>query len=183
MKIHATDFPGLYTVVPEFLEDERGFFAVVANGQLPKGGRYFIQMNIAFNKLRGTLRGMHMQDDPNAQAKLVRCVRGSINDVVVDIRPQSPKFCEAYSAFLTEDNRESLYVPPGFLHGYVTLEDNTEVQYQVTAPYAPESAVGFRWNDLKFRMSGSSYPGITWMVDPVVVSERDQSYPDFNLKP
>jgi dTDP-4-dehydrorhamnose 3,5-epimerase len=182
MKINRTRMAGLFTVVPDFIADERGFFAVIGNDELPRGEvvddpspckaaqpRRWVQTSVSFNKVAGTLRGLHFQTEPNEQAKLIRCTRGSIQDVVVDFRPLSPTYKEWYAAVLTEDNRESLYVPTGFLHGYLTLEDNTEVEYSVSAPYDPGCAGGFRWDDPAF--------GIRWMIDPVVMSDVDANWP------
>jgi dTDP-4-dehydrorhamnose 3,5-epimerase len=160
----------LYAVTPTTFQDERGLLSVVAN-EAVLGGKPWVQVNSAFNAKRATLRGLHFQTPPFEQTKLVRCVRGAIQDVAVDFRPQSPTYKQWYAGFLTEDNRESLLIPPGFLHGYVTLEDNTEVEYMVDAPYDAGSCGGFRWNDPAFN--------VKWMVEPVVMSDKDASYPEF----
>lgn len=137
------------------------------------GPKRFVQTNLSYNFKRGTIRGLHFQDEPHPQGKLVRCVRGAIHDVAVDIRPLSPTFKQYFGAYLTEHNRESVYVPAGFAHGYVTLDDDTEVEYQVTDTWHPECEGGFRWDDKAFN--------IAWMTDAVVVSEKDFNWPNFNL--
>jgi dTDP-4-dehydrorhamnose 3,5-epimerase len=165
-----TYIEGLLAVTPKIFHDERGLFSVVTDEELMKL-RPWIQTNSASNRLRGTLRGLHFQTPPFEQTKLVRCVRGAIQDIAVDFRPKSPTYKQWYAAFLTEANHESLLIPPGFLHGYITLEDDTEVEYMVDAPYDAGSCGGFRWNDPAFC--------IKWMVEPVVMSEADKNYPDF----
>jgi dTDP-4-dehydrorhamnose 3,5-epimerase len=130
-----------------------------------------VQCNISFNKRKGTLRGMHYQDAPLEEAKLVRCTRGAIFDAIIDLRPNSATFKRHVSVVLSAENRRGLYVPEGFAHGFQTLEDNTEVFYQMSQFYAPECARGVRWNDPAF--------GIEWPADKRIIIERDQSYPDF----
>jgi dTDP-4-dehydrorhamnose 3,5-epimerase len=121
--------------------------------------------------MKGTLRGMHFQSPPHEEAKLIRCTRGAIYDAIVDLRPDSATFKQYFSAVLSAENGKMLYVPQGFAHGFQTLEDNTEVFYQMSQFYAPEHARGFRWNDPAF--------GIDWPADERTILERDQSYPDF----
>jgi dTDP-4-dehydrorhamnose 3,5-epimerase len=120
------------------------------------------------------MRGMHYQVKPFEEAKLIRCTMGSIYDVIVDIRPNSPSFKQYLGISLTPGNYKMLYVPEGFAHGFLTLEDNTEVFYQMSEFYAPDHARGFRWNDPVF--------GIEWPEDVQVISNRDRDYPDFNVK-
>jgi dTDP-4-dehydrorhamnose 3,5-epimerase len=169
-----TKLSGAYVVDIERMEDERGFFArswcrneFVAHGLNPQ----LVQCNISFNAAKGTLRGMHYQEKPCEEEKLIRCTMGAIYDVIIDLRPDSPGFKKYYSIVLTPDNRKMLYVPKGFAHGFLTLEDNTEVFYQMTEYYAPGHARGVRWNDPQF--------GIKWPSDVRVIADRDRNYPDF----
>lgn len=169
-----TKLNGAFIVEPELLKDERGFFArtwckreFYSQGLNPN----LLQCNVSFNKHRGTLRGMHYQAAPHEEAKLVRCTIGSINDVIIDLRPESPTFKAWFSVELTAENRKMIYIPEGFGHGFITLQDNTEVFYQMSEFYAPECARGIRWNDPAF--------GIDWPEDVKVISERDNQYPDF----
>jgi dTDP-4-dehydrorhamnose 3,5-epimerase len=169
-----TDLAGAYTVDPEPLEDERGFFARVWCAQeFAEHGlsTAVSQSSLAYNRAEGTLRGMHWQVDPFAETKLVRCVRGSVYDVIVDLRPGSATFARWTAVTLTAESRRALYVPEGFAHGYLTLEPDSEVWYQMSAPHEREAARGFRWNDPRFR--------IEWPREPAVVSERDRVWPDF----
>ncbi len=169
-----TRLPGAWTVEPERLEDERGFFArtwcgreVAARGLNPT----LVQCSISFNRRRGTLRGMHYQARPYAEAKLVRCTRGAVYDVIVDLRSGSSTFRQWLAVELTADNRRMLYVPEGMAHGFQTLEDETEVFYQVSEFYRPGYARGVRWDDPAF--------GIRWPEDERTISVRDRQYPDF----
>lgn len=155
-------------------EDERGFFArswcrreFEARGLSSN----LAQCNISFNPHGGTLRGMHFQVKPHEEAKLVRCTRGSLFDAIVDLRPDSPTYKKHLGVVLTADNRRMLYVPEGFAHGFLTLEDATEVFYQISEYYAPASQRGVRWNDPAF--------AIVWPAEAKLISERDRSYPDF----
>jgi dTDP-4-dehydrorhamnose 3,5-epimerase len=161
-------------IEPELLEDERGFFARTwcptefqEHGLNPR----LVQCSISFNRKRGTLRGMHYQLAPSEEAKLVRCTAGSLWDVIIDLRPHSPTFRQWNSVELTARNHRLLYVPEGFAHGYLTLEDDTEVVYQISEFYAPQWARGVRWNDSAF--------GIRWPEEVRMISARDQSFPDF----
>ena len=169
-----TSLKGAFLIEPERLEDERGFFARTwcqrefeAHGLNSR----LVQCNISFNKKMGTLRGMHYQVAPYEEARLVRCTQGAIYDVIIDLRPESSTFKQYIAAVLTAQNRTMLYVPEGFAHGFLTLEDNTEVFYQMSEFYAPEYARGVRWNDPAF--------GIQWPAEVQVISDRDQNYPDF----
>ena len=156
--------------------DERGFFArtfcakeFAAAGLLAN----MVQASISYNARLGTVRGMHFQWPPSREGKLVRCLRGSILDVMLDLRPESPSYLRHVSVELDESNRDAVYIPPGIAHGFQTLSDSTEVMYQMTDFFAPELAAGVRWNDPIF--------GINWpMADPIVISARDASYPDFD---
>jgi dTDP-4-dehydrorhamnose 3,5-epimerase len=171
-----TKLRGAYIIDIKKLEDERGFFArswcqkeFETHGLNPR----LVQCNISFNKKRGTLRGMHYQAPPREEAKLVRCTMGSICDVIIDLRSESRTFKQHLSALLSSSNRKMLYIPEGFAHGFLTLEDDTEVFYQMSEFYASEYAKGFRWNDPAF--------GIQWPMDIQVISERDETYPVFGL--
>jgi dTDP-4-dehydrorhamnose 3,5-epimerase len=130
------------------------------------------QCNISFNAASGTLRGLHYQAPPYQEAKLVRCTKGSVFDVIVDLRRDSLTFCRYVAVVLTAGNRKSLYVPEQVAHGFYTLEEATEVFYQISEVYASEYARGVRWNDPAF--------AIKWPDAPRVISERDRSYPDWN---
>jgi dTDP-4-dehydrorhamnose 3,5-epimerase len=129
------------------------------------------QCSISFNKKRGTLRGMHYQIAPFEETKLVRCTQGSLYDVIIDLRPWSPTFKQNLCVVLSSENRKMLYVPKGFAHGFQTLEDSTEVFYQISEFYSAEHARGVRWNDPAF--------GIRWPDAPRIILERDQNYRDF----
>lgn len=173
----ATKLPGAFIIEPEQFADERGFFARVWSEQefnaLGVESR-FIEGNLSFNREAGTLRGMHYQAAPYGQAKLVRCTRGSVYDVGVDLREDSETFKQWMGVELSAENRLMLYLPGQFAHGYLTLEDDTEVHYQVTGVYSLESARGFRWDDPAF--------GIQWPpLDALKINKRDREYPDFKL--
>lgn len=172
-----TKLAGAYIVEPEMFEDERGFFARVWSEKeltaLGVEGR-FLEGNISFNKEAGTLRGLHYQAAPDAQAKLVRCTRGSIFDVGVDLREDSETFRQWVGVELSAENRLMLYLPGDFAHAYLSLEDATEVHYQVTGSYSPESARGYRWDDPAF--------GIQWpQVAALKINQRDRNYPSFKI--
>lgn len=174
MIFHEAGLKGAYVIDLQRLEDERGFFArswcqreFAEHGLNPR----VVQCNLSFNAAKGTLRGMHYQAKPWEEAKLIRCTKGAIHDVIVDIRPDSPTFRRYFAVQLTADNRRLLYVPEGFAHGFLTLEKDTEVFYQMSEFYAPEHARGFRWNDPAF--------GIEWPEAVNILSPRDGSYPDF----
>ena len=165
---------GAYLVEPEELKDERGFFARTwcrrefeSYGLNPQ----VAQCSISFNTKKGTLRGLHFQTQPYEEAKLVRCTRGAIYDVIVDVRPHSPTLTQHVGVILSSENRKMLYIPEGCAHGFLTLDDNTEVAYQITEFYAPDYARGYRWNDPAFN--------IAWPIEVRVISDRDRNYPDF----
>lgn len=169
-----TKLKGAFIIDPEFLEDERGFFARTfcreefeAHGLNPN----LVQCSISFNGRKGTLRGMHYQTKPHEEAKLVRCTMGAIYDVIIDLRPNSPTFKKWISIELSAEKRNMLYVPEGFAHGFQTLRNGTEVFYQMTKYYHPECAAGVRWNDPVFN--------VEWPSQQPVVSDRDLSFPPF----
>lgn len=174
MIFRETDLPGAYVIDLDRHADERGFFARAwcrrefeARGLNPR----LVQCNISYNAERGTLRGMHYQAPPHEEAKLVRCTRGRIYDVIVDLRRDSPAFTRHVGIELNDRNRTMLYVPEGVAHGFLTLEDDTEVFYQMSTFYAPEAARGVRWNDPAF--------AIDWPAPVRQVKARDANYPDF----
>jgi dTDP-4-dehydrorhamnose 3,5-epimerase len=167
-----TRLEGAYLIKPERVEDERGFFARTfcqrefgAHGLNP----HIVQCSISFNKRRGTLRGMHYQSAPHQEAKLVRCARGAIYDVIVDVRPFSATYRQWVAAELTAENRCMYFVPEGVAHGFQTLVDDTEVFYQMTEFYFPECARGVRWDD----------PGLAihWPQPPTSIAPRDLAFP------
>ncbi len=174
MKFAKTSIPGIFIVSLELLEDDRGFFArSFCRKEFSEHGLNpdVAQCSVSFNRTRGTLRGMHFQKAPHEESKLIRCTMGSIYDVLVDVRPTSSTFKQWIAMELSGANRTMLFVPPGVAHGFLTLEDNSEVFYQMSEFYVPEASGGFRWNDPAF--------GIRWPEPPRVVSPRDQQYPDF----
>jgi dTDP-4-dehydrorhamnose 3,5-epimerase len=169
-----TAIPDVWIVEIEPHQDDRGFFARTwCEREAASRGIAFgtVQCNISFNRRRGTLRGMHYQAAPSAEQKLVRCTRGSLVDVAVDIRRSSPTFGRYVSVELSAENRRTLYIPKGCAHGFLTLEDETEVFYQMSAYHTPDAGRGFRWNDPEFR--------IQWPIEIAVIAERDRGYPDF----
>jgi len=169
-----TPLSGAYVLDPERLADERGFFARIfepsefeARGLNPN----VAQSSLSFNPRKGTMRGMHFQRPPFAEAKLVRCTRGAVHDVIIDLRRDSKTFLGHLGVILDAESRRMLYVPEGFAHGFLTLTDDAEVTYQISARYSPEHASGVRWNDPAF--------GIQWPGPVVLVNERDRTYPDY----
>jgi len=174
MIFRETKLPGAFVVDLERREDERGFFVLSwSQGAFADRGLdpRLLETNISFNRRQGTLRGMHFQIAPHAQAKLVRCTAGAIYDVIIDLRPESVTFKQWVAIELTAANYLQLYIPEGFAHGFQTLVDNTEVFYQMSTPYVPESARGVRWNDHAF--------AIDWPPDERIINARDRAYPDF----
>jgi len=166
--------PGAWIMDVEPIHDRRGFFAMTwLPDELRERGMdpALAQCNLAFNHKRGTLRGMHLQSDPHAQIKIVRATRGALLDVIVDLRPDSPTFKSSDAVELSADNRRMLYIPAGIAHGYITLADDTEVYYHASSLWAPGAERGVRWNDPAF--------AIEWPLQPVVISEKDASWPDF----
>lgn len=174
MKFIPTALAGAYAIEVDRLEDERGFFArTFCRDEFTDKGltASFPQCSISFNTRKGTLRGMHFQERPHDEAKLVRCTRGAIYDVILDMRRDSPTF-HTWACFeLTAENRQMVYVPQGFAHGFQTLEDNCEVFYQISEMYRPEAVRGVRWNDPTF--------AIKWPISVPFVSRRDANHADF----
>ena len=174
MTFVETKIAGVFEIRPEFVHDERGFFGrswcqkeFASHGLNPR----LVQCNISGNLRKGTLRGMHYQVAPFAETKLVRCTRGSIFDVALDLRPDSRTYKDWTAAVLTAGNHHMLSIPEGCAHGFLTLEDDCEVFYQMSEFYHPETARGVRWDDPAF--------GIAWPGKAEVISARDASYPDF----
>ncbi len=161
-------------IVAENIADERGFFArTFCRREFQEHGLVsnIAQCSISSNRRGGTLRGMHYQIIPCAEEKLVRCTKGAVYDVTIDLRPDSPMYCRWFGLELTAANRIMLYVPQGVAHGFLTLVDETEIFYQISQFYSPEHQRGVRWNDPRFK--------IKWPMIPQVISDRDAGYPDF----
>lgn len=176
MIFSETKIKGVYIIEPELLLDERGFFArSFCKEEFQKNGLEtdIVQCNISYNKKKGTLRGMHYQAAPFEEAKIVSCTKGSIYDVVVDLRRDSPTYRNWYAKELSTDSYQMLYIPKGCAHGFQTLEDNCNVYYQIGEYYHPEYARGIRWNDPVI--------GIVWPIPAGNISEKDQNYVDFGL--
>jgi dTDP-4-dehydrorhamnose 3,5-epimerase len=174
MIFRETPLAGAWVLEPERFEDERGFFARTycrrefeARGLDPS----VAQCSVSYNHRRGTLRGLHLQTAPHEEVKLVRVTRGAIWDVIVDLRPGSSTFQQHFSIVLSAEARNELYIPKGMAHGFQTLEDATEVFYQISEFYAPESARGYRWDDPAF--------AIPWPEPVTVISEKDRNLPLF----
>jgi dTDP-4-dehydrorhamnose 3,5-epimerase len=176
MRFTALTIPGAYIVEPEPAADERGWFArtwcaeeFAARGLCSR----LAQVSASFNLRTGTLRGMHYQRAPHEETKLVRCVRGAIYDVLIDLRRDSPTYRNWIAEELNEENRRQLYIPPGVAHGFQTLRASSEVLYVISEPHAPSAAAGVRWNDPAF--------GIAWPAEPTAISARDAQFADFEL--
>ena len=173
MKLVRLGIPGALLVEIEPLADDRGFFARTSCArEFAAAGleSRFLQTSLSFNPRRGTLRGLHYQAEPHAEAKLVRCVRGTIYDLLVDLRPESHIYRQHLAVELSADRRNAVYIPPGVAHGFLTLTDDCEVHYAMSEFFVPEAARGVRWNDPAF--------GIV-LPEPVrLISERDAGYPD-----
>jgi len=176
MTFRELELPGAFLIELDRIEDERGFFArTFCRDEFAEHGlaTEIVQANTAFNRRKGTLRGMHFQAAPHEEAKLVRCTRGAVYDVIVDLRRDSPTFTRWVSVELTVENDTMLYVPEGFAHGYQTLEDETETSYLMSQRYEPSSGRGVRWDDPAF--------GIEWPDEgDRTMNERDRTWPDFS---
>ncbi|MBO0350581.1 dTDP-4-dehydrorhamnose 3,5-epimerase [Phormidium pseudopriestleyi FRX01] len=177
MIFRETKLEGAWIIEPERLTDERGFFARTwCQREFEERGLHsgLVQCNTSFNSLSGTLRGMHYQIHPHGETKLVRCTQGAIYDVIIDMRPTSPTFTQWIGVELTAENHRMLYIPAGFAHGFQTLVDQTEVFYQMSEFYHPESARGVRWNDPTF--------SIKWPnTDNLIISSKDNDYANLSL--
>jgi len=166
-----TPLKGAFVIEIEKLVDERGFFARSWDEIFFKQNKLnsnLVQCNISFNKQKGTIRGMHYQDKPFEEAKLVRCTKGSVYEVFVDLRERSETFHKYFGLTLSSDNYKMVYVPEGFALGFQTLENNTELFYQMSQKYVPECARGIRWNDPSLQ--------ITWPMKPTIISQKDMSF-------
>lgn len=176
MIFSETKLKGAFLIEPERKEDQRGFFARTwCQQEFEDHGlnSKLVQCSISFNNRKGTLRGMHFQEAPFEETKLVRCTKGEIFDAIIDLRPNSETFKKYFSVILNEENRLMLYIPPGFAHGFQTMTENAEVFYQMSQFYSPEHSRGVRWNDPAF--------GIQWPADDRIIIDRDSNYPDFTL--
>ncbi len=174
MIFKPTNLPGAYVIEPERKKDFRGYFArTFCEKEFATFGleTRIAQCSVSFSQRKGTLRGMHYQVAPLEEVKLVRCSRGAIFDVIIDLRPSSPTFKKHFAVELDERNGNTLYVPAGFAHGFQTLADDSEVFYQMSQLYSADHARGVRWNDPAF--------AIPWPQDSRTILERDQNYPDF----
>jgi dTDP-4-dehydrorhamnose 3,5-epimerase len=174
MNFHETKIGGVFEIHLEPRSDERGFFARAwCKKEFEDHGLdpTVAQCNLSRNKRRGTLRGMHFQASPFPEAKVVRCTRGSVYDVILDLRPDSPTFKQWVAVVLNADSGDMVYIPEGCAHGFLTLEDDTDVFYQMSEFYHPELSRGARWDDPAF--------GIKWPEKVEVISERDRTYPNF----
>jgi dTDP-4-dehydrorhamnose 3,5-epimerase len=172
MQFKDTGFSDLYLIELDLMRDERGYFARTfcvdtlnehgLQSRYPQGGT-------SFNVKSGTVRGMHFQKPPHGEIKLIRCTRGAIHDVVIDIRPGSATYLKHYGVELAEGDGRELYVPDGFAHGFQTLRDGSEIHYMLSTRYVPEAASGFRWDDPAFALS--------WPMPITVISDRDRKWP------
>ena len=177
MLLQSLEIPGVTLVKLDRKVDSRGFFArsfcarEFAQAGLSSAA---VQSSVSYNEQRGTVRGMHFQWPPSREDKLVRCVRGSLLDVLIDLRPDSPKYLQHATVMLNEDNRDAVFIPHGVAHGFQTLADRTEVLYQMSDFFAPDLGAGFRWNDPAF--------GILWPIADIVISDRDASAPVFDRR-
>jgi dTDP-4-dehydrorhamnose 3,5-epimerase len=175
MRFIDVPISGACLIEPERRSDTRGFFArIYCERELEAQGRvsHYVQANDSFGRKAGTLRGLHYQLRPAAEVKLVRCIRGALHDVILDLRPDSPTFAKWFGTRLDAENRVMMYVPRGCAHALLTLEDDTEALYLVSDFYSPEHERGVRWNDPRF--------GIEWPIEPREISPKDASWPDFD---
>jgi dTDP-4-dehydrorhamnose 3,5-epimerase len=172
MILEPVPLAGAWIIRPEPSHDARGFFARTWSAREMQALQLDIrvaQCSVSFNRERGTLRGMHFQRAPHGEAKVVRCTRGAVFDVIVDLRPDSPTRHAWYGMELSADNRLGLYIPDGMAHGFLTREDHTELTYQISTEYEPSAAAGVRWDDPAFN--------IAWPGEVRVISDRDRAFP------
>lgn len=175
MIFNSTPLQGAYTIDLEKRGDDRGFFArLFCENEFASVSleTHFVQINNSSSAKRGTLRGMHYQLPPAAEVKVVRCIKGALYDVIVDLRPDSPTFKQWFGAELSAENRRMMYVPRGFAHGFITLQDDTEAFYLVSSFYSPENERGLRFNDPAI--------GIQWPLAPTEISDKDKRWPDLD---
>jgi dTDP-4-dehydrorhamnose 3,5-epimerase len=174
VKFIETKLKGAFVIEPDLLRDDRGFFARTwCQREAEAYGLRtdWVQCNVSFNEKKGTLRGMHFQTAPFEEVKLVRCTRGAIYDVIIDLRRSSSTFAQWTAAELTAENRRMMYIPKGFAHGFLTLQEQSEVFYQMSEFYAPAHTGGARWNDPVF--------GIEWPIGVSLITDKDRDFPDF----
>lgn len=177
MRFIETELGDAYIIEPSLIEDERGFFArTFCQNEFAKQGLVtkFVQSNISFNHQRGTVRGMHYQSEPYPETKLVRCTQGSIFDIIVDLRPKSCTYLQWTGIELSAKNRKALYVPAGFAHGFQTLEEDSEILYQMSEFYRADCADGVCWNDEAI--------GIVWPNPITMISEKDQKFASMRIE-
>lgn len=177
MKVYRTPLYGARLLEPERRGDDRGFFArLYCEREFAQVGlcSNVAQINDSLNVKTGTLRGLHYQMPPDAEVKIVRCIKGALYDVILDLRPDSPSYSKWFGAEINEDNRLMMYVPQGCAHGFITLQENTEVLYMANACHSLASERGIRYSDPAFE--------IKWPITPITISEKDQSWRDFDLE-
>jgi dTDP-4-dehydrorhamnose 3,5-epimerase len=175
MKFTETPLKGAFLIDLEKKGDHRGFFARFFCEDEYKAHNlvtHFVQINTSLTASKGTLRGMHYQLEPSGEVKVVRCIKGSLFDMILDLRPDSPTFGKSFGAELNAENRSMMYVPKGFAHGFVTLQDDTEALYLVSSFYAPDLERGIRYNDPRF--------DIIWPIQPVEISDKDKNWRNFD---
>lgn len=176
MKITSTAIEGVFIIEPSMKSDERGFFARTWDPVIAKDNSLLERFDyscVSGNEKKGTLRGIHYQLPPHGETKLVRCTKGKMFDVVVDLRSKSKTFKKWISEELSQDNHRALYIPIGCAHGFLTLADDTEVLYMITGSFDEAAARGVRWNDPAF--------AISWPMEPMVLADRDSAFADFSL--
>lgn len=174
MHLTSTPLPGVYVVEPLLKEDERGFFGRTWDAAIAK--KHGLQERFEYSCISGnrdalTLRGMHWQKAPHGEVKLIRCTKGKVFDVALDLRKDSPTFKQWFGVELSAENRKGLYLPKDYAHGFLTLEPDTEILYCLAGEYKPDAAEGVRWNDPAF--------GVAWPAEPKILAERDATFPDF----
>jgi dTDP-4-dehydrorhamnose 3,5-epimerase len=175
MKFIPTSLPGAFTIELEIKGDSRGFFArSFCESEFAKAGieTHFRQANNSLSSAKGTLRGMHYQLPPAAEVKVVRCIRGALFDVIVDLRPDSATYGRWFGTELTAENRVMMYVPRGFAHGFLTLSENTEAMYMVSDTYSPDCERGLKYDD--------PWMDISWPIQPTIISDKDATWPSFD---
>lgn len=177
MRLEPLSLDGVHLLVPDRHEDDRGYFARIFDADLLRAAGLeagIVQSSVSYNRRAGTLRGMHWQEEPHAEAKYVRCTKGAIHDVIIDLRPSSGTYLQWLSVALTQENTLTLYIPKGFAHGFQTMRDDCEVHYQMTAPFVPEAARGMRFDDASV--------GIVWpdVSGERILSQKDRAHRDFS---
>ncbi|MGB0086758.1 MAG: dTDP-4-dehydrorhamnose 3,5-epimerase [Rhodomicrobiaceae bacterium] len=175
MRFRRTDLDGAWIVEPEPVYDHRGFFArTFCTGEFGDHGleTSFVQHATSCSLQKGTVRGMHFQRHPHGEVKIVTCLKGAIMDIIIDLRPDSASYRRWLAVELTPENRQRLYIPKGFAHGFQALTDNAEVGYLISAFYEPSAAAGVRYDDPAF--------AITWPLPVTVISDKDMAWPDFS---